>query len=98
MKIVTLYQPQHSDGYRNYSENVYFLNHNEADSYAKEKHKAYSSSPKEVKAICDEGSYYILEQETPVYLHNSDLDKEKRKQQVLGKLSPEERELLGGVI
>ena len=95
MKIVTLWQPQHTDGDRYYPEDVYFQTLHEADAYTREKYGAYGAGPKEVKAICENGEYYLLQQESPVYLHNSDLDKEKRKQEVLSKLSPEERELLG---
>jgi len=95
MKIVTLYQPQFTDGYTDFPMDVYFDNNEEANIYAKVNHGSYSVNCKPVKAICEEGEFYILQQEAPVYLHNSDLDKEKRKQELLDKLSQDERELLG---
>ena len=95
INIVTLYQPQYTDGYRNYPMEFYFETKHQADGKAIAVHGDYATLPKEVKAVCDEGSYYILAKETPVYLHDSDMDKERRRQEALGKLSDEERELLG---
>ncbi len=95
MKIVTLYQPQHKDGCKIYHENKYFDNYTKANNYSVNKHGGYSASPKGIKAICDNGSYYILKSERPVYIYNSDLDIEHRKQGILDKLTPEEREILG---
>lgn len=78
MKIVTLYQPQYIDyNIGNCNLGVYFDNAEEANAYSTVEYGNYAVNSKPVKAISDgEGGFYLLQQETPVHLHNSVLDKE----------------------
>ena len=96
MKIVTLYQPQYTDGYKHYPLNIYFESETDSDTYSKDNHQSYAVDSKSLKAIvAGDGEYYILSSDQPVHLYDSGLEKEKIIQQALDKLTKEERELLG---
>lgn len=95
IKIVTLYEPQSSDGYGSFGDGVYFKTETLADNYSKNKHKAYASYSKDYKAIVDGEDYYLLERETPVYVEGSNKSKERKREIALSKLSEEDKKVLG---
>lgn len=95
IKIVAIYEPQYSNGCRNFGEGVYFKTETLADNYSKNKHKAYASYSQDYKAIVDGEDYYLLERETPVYVEGSNKSKEQKRKLALSKLSEEDKKVLG---
>lgn len=95
IKIVTLYEPQSTDGYRSFGEGVYFKIKTLADNYAKNKHKSYAYLSEEHKAIVDGEDYYLLKSEFPVYVEGSEKADEQKRKSALSKLSEEDKKVLG---
>ncbi len=95
IKIVTIYEPQYSNGCRNFGEGVYFKTETLADNYSKNKHKAYASYSKDYKAIVDGEDYYLLKIESPVYIEGSEKADEQKRKEALSKISEEDKRVLG---
>jgi hypothetical protein len=96
MNIITLYRPCSTDGYTHFPEDIFFDNSLESARYAKEKHGGYAVDSSAVKAIEGEpGYYYLLSRETPVTIHGSLEFGEQARQAALGRISPQDKAILG---
>lgn len=96
MKIVTIYEAQHTDGYSHFGGGVYFLSESEAASWSKTKYGGYAVAPQPIAAIDDgNGRYYILKSVKPVSILGTQQAKEDLAKAALSKLTKEEIEALG---
>lgn len=96
MKVTTIYETAHTDGYTHTGDGRYFASEYDAEKAGKERYKAYAVSPIPRKAVEDEdGRYYLIKENNPVSLFGSKQAKEDIAAAALKKLTKEEKEALG---
>ena len=91
-KIVEIYELLDSDFYKNQQPTGKFFT-----SY-KEAMKFKDINPKDLcehlAVKLDDGSYLLVKSASPIYPYNSPMERKKRVDELIGKLTPEEYELL----
>lgn len=92
IKLVTLYEPRSTDGYRSFGEGCYFKMSSSAEDYSRKKNGAYSASNKEHKSIVDGDN---LKSGSPVYVEGTEKADEQKRKLALSKLSEEDKKVLG---
>ena len=96
IKIIKIYEPTSTDGYTNEGDGIYFLESSLARIAGENKHGNYASEPLEHLAIeVEKGQYLLIKSSERIVLADSEEYKTKIKLAALGKLTKEEKELLG---
>lgn len=96
MKIISLFEPASSDGYKHFGDGVFHLSASNADQAAKNKHGGYAVEPIKHDAIeFEDGRYLLLKSTKPVSIVGTTQATEDIAKAALEKLTPAERVALG---
>ena len=95
IKIIKIFESQHSDGYHHYGDKVFFDSYAIAEQWSKYNHNGYAAPPATHDAVEVEGKLLLLKNTDPVYLYSSKKAKDIIIEQALSKLTATEKEALG---
>lgn len=95
MKIIKLYESGTTDGYTTSGEGMFFVNEYEAKSYVENKHHGYGRVITHDNVAEIDGEYYLLKRRSPITLASTIEAQKKLKEEILKKLTDEEKKILG---